>query len=220
MIESIVTTLKKNSGTMMLCAFFGLLGLLAGVFVQADEDGVYIHLQYGDDSFTVGSNKPSVARIDIKNLNAAEAIILASKLYNLDPNHIFAKELIEMRMERLGPFKPVDIKGVVVVIDDQANLQDNQAMACRASPLYGARATLYDILSADQQATPYRYYQQDFNVVVAQENLSRCAHAGAQNRLWVSRGTAQRWFQLPGPLVPSAVIVTARISDHIIKVGV
>ena len=223
MIESVKNIIKDHAGTIMLCALFGVIGLLAGVFLKANEDGVYLQLSYGESKFTLGSSKVSVARLDLAHISEDDAIILSSKLYNLDRKHRFARELIEMRIERKGPFKPQVERNVVVAIDDSIQLKDDLGMACRESFLFGTQVQLLDVTTADSQKPPYQHYVKKLNVLEP-KNISYClSEHDAQpidkkRRLWINSETARKWFKLnPTDNVPKVVIVTANILDQIMR---
>ena len=203
---------KKHSGIILLCGVFTVVGILMGLFCQADKNGVYISLKSNDNEIVVGQTQTSLKDYNMHEMTASEAKLLSTKISELTPEKVFSKELIYLKSKRIGPFEPVDIENVIVEFSDDSSIIDGFASACKKSDLYGIRVATYNISSNNKKVI--KNDMREFTIIDEPKRFTLCK--GKQSKhIWVSKNIAKEWLGINNEQdMPKNVQVTARILDY------
>src|SRR5437016_12804905 len=95
MLEAI----KGYVGVMLLCATFLVFGSIVGLVSRPNDNGIYLSLSWdGKEVFVLGKNVMSASSLDLNNLSATDAKILAVKLERLSPNDMLGTRSEERRV--------------------------------------------------------------------------------------------------------------------------
>jgi len=155
-------------------------GLAMGVALTFSFSGERIELSktQGDWSVTI---KPAS---NVLRLGAEEAAALATSISELPPGHPLSAELLRLRDEQKGPFKPVD-EDVVVRFDEAPDRPTEWAASCINSKFYGRKITIFKLSLNGVGNLPSNGDQQRDFVVFKEAPLAQCGD-GDNNVVWLN----------------------------------
>jgi len=97
-----------------------IAALLAGIFISLNlksNGNCYLEFKLGQDTvFTLGKN--SITSFDLNKISMEEARVIGTKIEQLTYDNPLAKELIDIKENNAGPFKPKQIELLVLFTDD------------------------------------------------------------------------------------------------------
>lgn len=201
--------IKSHGGTIVFSLVLLILGVVLGLTIEEDGNGIYLSASYpqGGTIFVIGKNTENIADIDLKSLSDAETHILASKIKNLAVEDLLSHELREMAKKSDGPFVSIPVV-VRLHLTNEVDLAGPVAKACKNTPVYGNALVAYEALG-DQQHILSISGLMDIHVVSMQ--LSNCTmEKDGYYDVWISKDYVAKWIQ-SSDLPESGISVRANI---------
>lgn len=185
--------LKSHSGTIGFALVVFVLGVILGITTKADSNGIYFSANYpqGGTIFVIGKNTDNIAKLDLKSLSEAKALVLASKIKNLAAGDVLSSQLRAMANKGEGPFAAIPVVVRLHLTDEVAG---PVAKACQNSPVFGNSLVAYEAMTDQQRDFPISGMM-GINVLLGQ--LTDCpANTDAFYDVWVSKEYVKKWIQL------------------------
>lgn len=185
--------LKKHSGPLILCVVFALIGATFGFLVDADEQGIYLSVNFpdGHNAFTIGRPELTVQNLDFASLDVSAAHQVALNIAKLDSQHPFSELLWNMAQNNEGPFRAEQV-AITLVFSDQ--FAAPLAATCSNSPVYGKSFVAFGIHDPAELVVG-NHGILEIAALLQNKFSPECNNSSASNmRVWIDRSLVENWL--------------------------
>ncbi len=143
--------IKEHSGTIFVVIGVFAFGVSAGIYCQADEDGLYMTLNFpnGNTMFNLGTSKTSISKLDVAALSSSDIDVIISKISKTSNTNEFGQKIRDLANRGKGPFSPIPVDLDVHLVSNDPKVTGPVAMACINSPILGNTLIAYEFLDSD-----------------------------------------------------------------------
>jgi hypothetical protein len=170
--------------------------LLAGMFISLNlnsSGNSFLEFKLGQGTcLTLGKN--SITSFDLNNITMEEARVIGTKIEQLTYDNPLAKELIAIKENHAGPFKPKQIELLVHFTDDWEG-SEPFAAGCNDDAAFLKNISIFQITDDQRLAS---LGSKDFSVVFDKETsiCETIKNKTNTHTIWIAKKCACNWLQI------------------------
>lgn len=185
---------KINIMPVLFSLIFLLIGIIFGVFINEEKNGVYFSFRYlsGENFFVLGKTYPELSGLDLRHLNDSEVALLASKINKLSVTSRLGRSLRKIVQSGEGPFAPIGVQVKINLVTEEG-VRGPIARACQNSPIFKNPLIAY---KATDKHGNNLLIKGILGLNIAVQHILDCDQKKGENyEIWASKDYVEKWIE-------------------------